>query len=551
MRSEGLKLARAWARGVLGILAFSLWGLLSLPANAAGTPEAEVLRGLLAADHGGYGDMQLPLARFYGERQFEPVWFKGVSPRPEVRQALDILRQAESHGLEVGDYPLPDLFAARDGQARGAADLALSLSLFRYLSDLHAGRVRLQSLGVQLDIAVRRPDLPVLVAAALAQGRLSALPESMAPPFPLYGQLRLALVRYRDLARGEFQTLPPVKKKLEPGQDYPALSVLRDRLVRLGDLPPTAGLPPRYEGELVEGVKHFQARHGLEPDGVIGRGSFTELNVPFSARVRQIELSLERLRWLRVPDGPKVVGVNIPEFRLRAFDIRGGQVMTRFSMKIIVGQAVLAKKTPIFDEDMRTIDFKPFWNVPPSIARAELVPKLRKDPGHFREQDMEVVPAKGGKPSTELSPEVLDAVAKGTLRIRQKPGAKNPLGPIKFVLPNNHDVYLHYTSSPRLFQKSRRDFSHGCIRLEEPVKLASFVLEDQPDWTEEKIRAAMAADKPSTVRLTNPVPVVIFYTTVVQEQDGQLHFFPDIYGLDAKLDAALKQRSFKRPVSRG
>ncbi|MDD5298067.1 MAG: L,D-transpeptidase family protein [Rhodocyclaceae bacterium] len=533
------------------MLVLVLSGSLSLSAFAAETPEAQALRSLLSAEPGRMKDMQVPLARFYGGNQFEPVWFRGHGVKPEARQALDILKQAESHGLEEGDYGPGDLSArlsgAADARSRAEADLSLSLALFRFLSDLHVGRVRPHSLGLDLDMGVERPDLPVLVAGALAQGRLASLPDSLAPQFPMYAGLRQVLARYRDLARSPFELLPVVKKKLEPGQAYPALALLRDRLVRLGDLPPTSILPPRYEGDLVEGVKHFQARHGLEPDGVIGVASFAQLNVPMAARYRQIELGLERLRWLKVPPVDKVVGVNIPEFRLRAFDIRNGEVLTRFSMKVIVGQAVLEKKTPVFQEDMRTIDFKPFWNVPPTIARAELLPKLRKNPGYLAQQEMEIVPASGGKPSTELTPEALAAVAHGSLRIRQRPGAKNPLGPIKFVLPNNHDVYLHYTSTPRLFQKSRRDFSHGCIRLEEPVALARFVLEDQPDWTEERIRAAMAAEKPSSVHLLHPVPVVIFYTTVVEEPDGRVFFLSDIYGLDPKLDVALKSRSASRP----
>jgi murein L,D-transpeptidase YcbB/YkuD len=542
---------------LLSLVTF-LWTLFVPLAHAAEVPEIQILRTLLASGElpgvGGFKDMQAPLTKFYGENQFQPIWYFGLALRPQAQQALDILRQAQSHGLEAEDYPAADLSArftrATDARSRAEADLSLSLILFRFLSDLHAGRVKPHSLGLALGVGADQPDSPDLVWAALRQGQLPTLPERLAPQFAMYGRLRLALARYRDLAQSESAPLPVVNKKLEPGQAYPALAALRDRLVRLGDLPPTAALPLIYEGALVEGVKHFQARHGLEPDGVIGRSSFTQLNVPFKDRVRQIEISMERLRWLRVPDSKKFVAVNIPEFRLRAFDIRDGQVDNRFSMKVIVGQAVLEKKTPVFQEDMRSIDFKPFWNVPPSIEKAELLPKLRKNPAYLAQQEMEILPVSGGRASTEITPEVLDAVARGALRIRQRPGAKNPLGPIKFVLPNSFDIYLHYTSSPRLFQKSRRDFSHGCIRLEEPVALARYVLEDQPEWNEARIRAAMAADKPSSVRLSHPVPVVIFYTTAVEEPDSQAYFLPDIYGLDAKLDAALKQRSAKRLTTR-
>lgn len=541
---------------LLSLLTFL--GHLFVPlAHSAEVPEVQILRSLLLSGElpgvGAFKDMQAPLTKFYSENQYQPIWYFGIPVRPQAQQALDILRLAPSHGLDAEDYPAADLSArlthAVDARSRAEADLSLSLVLFRFLSDLHVGRVKPQSQGFPLDMGADKPDLPGLVWTALRQGHMATLPDRLAPQFFMYGRLQQALNRYRDLAQTGFDPLPEVKKKLEPGQAYPALAALRDRLVRLGDLSPTVKLPARYEGDLVEGVKHFQARHGLEPDGVIGRASFLQLNVPIVDRVRQIEISLERLRWLRVPNGERVVAVNIPEFRLRAFDIRDGKVDTRFSMKVIVGQAVLEKKTPIFDEDMRYIDFKPFWNVPPSIAKAELLPKLRQNPAYLAQQGMEILPVSGGRPSTAVTPEALEAVDRGRLRIRQRPGGKNPLGPIKFVLPNSYDVYLHYTSSPRLFQKSRRDFSHGCIRLEDPVKLARFVLEDQPEWTEARIRGAMAAEKPSTVRLSQPVPVLIFYTTVVEETDGQVYFLPDIYDLDSKLNAALKQHSVRQLAS--
>lgn len=513
-------------------------------ARAEGGIESPILRELLIAA-GQSGKRQAVLARFYGDREFRPVWFRDGKPAPEARQVLEVLGQAEGHGLVPADYPAAALAGrlarAADGRERAEADLALSNALFLFLADLHGGRVHPRRLGAELDMPAREPDVAALVREALLAGRIAELPDRLVPPFPMYAGLRQALVRYRDLARAPFEPLPVVKK-LEPGQDYPALQALRDRLVRLGDLPPSEPVPRRYQGGIVEGMKHFQARHGLEADGVIGRGSFQALNVPFDQRARQIVLAMERLRWLRLPSAPRMVLVNIPEFRLRALDVKDGRAETRLAMNVIVGKAVLDKETPIFDEDMRSIDFQPFWNVPPSIAGKELLPKLRATPGYFADQDMEFVPVGGGAARREVTPEALEAVAQGRLRIRQKPGKKNPLGPIKFVLPNSHDVYLHYTSTPRLFQKARRDFSHGCIRVEEPVQLARFVLEDQPEWSEERIREAMAAEKPSSVRLARPVPVVIFYQTAVTEADGRVLFFQDIYGLDGKLEAALRER---------
>jgi murein L,D-transpeptidase YcbB/YkuD len=328
--------------------------------------------------------------------------------------------------------------------------------------------------------------------------------------------------------------------KLEPGQAYAGLALLAQRLQALDDLAPEAPTPPRYEGALVDAVTAFQQRHGLTADGVVGKATLAALQVSPAARVRQIELMLERLRWTPLMQAPQMIVINIPEFVLRAYEARDGRITVREQMKVIVGKA-MDTRTPLFNEDMRYIEFAPYWNVPPSIARGELVPRLRRDPGYFEREGFEFVTA-GGQVDTALSAARLDAVLAGQARIRQRPGPKNALGDIKFVFPNRDNIYLHHTPSVRLFERERRDFSHGCIRVEQPVALARFVLQGMPEWTEERIRLAMDGGTSSTLRLAQPVPVVIAYgTTLIR--DGKLRFFEDIYGHDRLLDAALRQRS--------
>ncbi|MDR3411721.1 MAG: L,D-transpeptidase family protein, partial [Formivibrio sp.] len=199
-------------------------------------------------------------------------------------------------------------------------------------------------------------------------------------------------------------------------------------------------------------------------------------------------------------------------------------------------------RTPIFNEDMRYIEFSPYWNIPPSIELSEVIPRLRRDPGYFQQQGYEFVTL-DGKVLTSLSAANLDAVSLGQMRIRQRPGPENPLGDIKFIFPNNENIYLHHTPAQLLFQRDRRDFSHGCIRVEDPVALAEFVLQDQPQWDEDRILAAMNKGTSSTLRLKEPLPVVITYATSVVEEDGRVYFFPDIYGQDELLDEALRQRT--------
>jgi murein L,D-transpeptidase YcbB/YkuD len=263
-----------------------------------------------------------------------------------------------------------------------------------------------------------------------------------------------------------------------------------------------------------------------------------------AARARQIELALERLRWTPLMQGPRMVVINIPEFVLRAYEVNDGRISVRRQMKVVVGKA-LDTRTPLFDEDMRFIEFSPYWNVPPSIARSEVVPRLRRDPGYLVREGFEFVGADGQVRSTFAAAE-LDAVLAGRSRIRQRPGPRNALGDIKFVFPNSDNIYLHHTPATQLFERERRDFSHGCIRVERPLELATFVLQGMPAWTEERIRAAMDKRESVTLRLAEPVPVLIAYGTTLVK-DGSIHFFDDIYGHDRALDAALRRHSLQHP----
>jgi murein L,D-transpeptidase YcbB/YkuD len=238
--------------------------------------------------------------------------------------------------------------------------------------------------------------------------------------------------------------------------------------------------------------------------------------------------------------GPRRIVVNLPEFVLRAYEVDpNGRIQVREQMKVIVGRA-LDTRTPQFDEAMRFVEFSPYWNVPDSIARKELVPKLRRDPGYYSRQGFEFVD-RAGRVVDGLTTDRLDAVLAGTLRLRQRPGDRNALGDIKFVFPNRDSIFLHHTPATALFARDRRDLSHGCIRVEHPVALARFVLQDEPGWTEARIRAAMAAGTPTTQALSRPLTVLITYGTALV-LGGRLHFFDDVYGHDRVLEAALRQR---------
>ena len=484
----------------------------------------------------------------------EGHWFKQGRPAPIAQAAVQVLERAADEGLNPADYDADGL-AKRVAQAAAPSSLPLSVNaqtalsdalaaaMRRYLHDLHYGRVDPASVYANFKLPPKTLNVAAALEAAVAAGNLAPAIHAATPQFPLYQALRPWLVRYRTLESDPawVGTLPPLPAtKLEPGAHYAGVPKLAARLVSLGDLPKDFVVPDHYQGPLVDGVKLFQKRHGLTPDGVIGKGTFEQLNTSPAARVEQIALTMERLRWTPLRQAPRMVVVNLPEFVLRAYELQpDGRIVVRARMKVIVGRA-LDTRTPLFDELMRAIEFSPFWNVPPSIARKELVPRLRRDPGYFDREGFEFVDPTGQVLAT-LGPARLDAVMAGTLRIRQRPGPRNALGDIKFVFPNRDGIYLHHTPATALFERDRRDFSHGCIRVEQPVELARFVLEGEAGWDEARIRQAMAAGTSTTLRLARPLPVLIAYGTALV-RDGRLHFFDDVYGHDRLLDAALRQR---------
>lgn len=481
-------------------------------------------------------------------------WFDGARPSPQAIGAVTLLQSAADWGLEPDDYDARRLARTLQQAQQAPIDLepqrrqidaALTQAVQRYLSDLANGRVAPTRVGANF-APIRRAtgDIRTQLQLALTDGSgIEALADRLARQTPMALPLQGALQRYRALEQHPAWNTPlptPSGGKLTAGQAYAGLATLAQRLSALGDLAPDLPLPAVFEPRLVAAVERFQLRHGLLVDGVIGRNTLEQLAVTPAQRVRQIALTMERMRWTPVLQAPRMIVVNVPEFMLRAYEVDQGRVKVRLAMNIIVGKA-LDTRTPLFDEDMRFIEFSPNWNVPYSIASKELVPRLRKDPDYFTQQGFEFV-SRSGAVIGALSDENLDAVLAGQLRIRQRPGPKNALGDIKFIFPNDASIFLHHTSTPRLFARPRRDFSHGCIRVEAPVALARFALQDDPLWTEERIREAMALGKSRTIRLQQPIPVLIAYSTVVVKQD-MVFFLADLYHHDARLDRALRDRS--------
>lgn len=503
---------------------------------------------------------QKVLSEIYPAAAAVPLWVDAsLRPTKSALDTLAVLNDAAAEGLDPADYRAADLATLgkklEAGQApavRDAAafDASMSLSMMRYLRHFHRGRVDPRDIGFLISLPPDEHDYAALLIDAARKDRVKATIESITPPLVQYRLLRSMLPRYRALALMEGTTFPRLgdspRKSIKPGDQAEALPIVRARLIALGDLradAPRLAEPPVYEGELVEGVKRFQARHGYEDDGVLGRATWTALNVPISWRVRQIELAMERMRWLPHLGDRAFVAVNVPMFRLFGWDRVPETGAPDFDMGVIVGRA-LNTRTPVFMGEMKYLTFLPYWNVPKSILQREIIPILRRNLGYLERQDMEMVDGQGDDASpVEPTSANVDLLAQGKLRLRQRPGPKNSLGQVKFMFPNDDNVYLHSTPAPELFGRARRDFSHGCIRVEDPVALAAWALNDQPEWTREKIIEAMSGKPSFRVLLTRPIRVVIYYVTAtVIPAENAVHFADDIYGHDLPLDQALRAR---------
>lgn len=497
------------------------------------------------------------LASLYRTGGFAALWVTPSGrPTSDAGAALDLLGGAAAEGLDPADYSASTLrgwFTALE-TGPGAAvsevaafDAGVSAGMLRYLRQVHMGRVDPRTIGFRMSAPADEHDFGALLRSALAAHRLTQTAAEWAPPLALYRRLRDMLAAYRTLAADpEIEHLPAITTPVRPGEPYAGLDALHRRLVAVGDLPSDVPLPTEssmYEGALVEGVRHFQMRHGLEADGLLGVATQAALRVPLVWRVRQIELALERLRWLPHLSPDRFLAVNIPMFHLWVWDSIPQDGAPTFGMGVIVGRA-LSTRTPVFAEEMRHIIFRPYWNIPPSILRSEILPALSRDPGYLGRHNMEIVSGEGddARP-VGITPESVSQLHQGRLRVRQRPGSTNALGLVKFVFPNDENIYLHGTPVPQLFSRSRRDFSHGCVRVADPTGLAEWALRGQDQWTRDRIVAAMNAGRPTRVNLLRPIQVILFYlTAVVMPEDGTIRFAEDIYGHDAKLDAALVRR---------
>jgi murein L,D-transpeptidase YcbB/YkuD len=497
-----------------------------------------------------YSDYQPAVLTFYDDRNNEVAWTRDGRPTKQALEFIQAFQDAAAKGLNPEDYDA-SRWAARIQRLAGKNeddfaqfDVAMTIAVMRYISDLHIGRVSPTHFDFDIDIDAKKYDLAEFVSDNAVDAEfVPKLIAGVEPNSEQYRKTEAALAHYLDLAKQQKQSpdiysqLPVPAKTVVLGDSYAAMSQLRMRLTLEDDLvlhgDPVPPVPMTYDKELSDAVKSYQHRHGITEDGKLNEQTVKSLNVPLSDRVVQLQDSLERWRWLPDPYLNARIIVNLPEFVLHAYDANHNQV---FTMKVVVGKVLGMHQTPVFAHMMKYLVFRPYWNVPTDIARKELVPHMEANKGYLAAKNFEVTNSKG----EVLTDYTVNQVAHGGVMVREKPGPKNSLGLVKFMFPNQYDVYLHSTPATELFNRSRRDFSHGCVRVQEPAKLAAWVLSDQPEWDLDKVTEAMEHGPDNRqVNLKTPIPIVIFYATAFVEDDGHTHFFDDIYGYDAQLQAVL------------
>jgi len=473
------------------------------------------------------------LARFYAARSYQPVWTKPVM----IGDLMDAIEDAEADGLVPEDYHIREIrrFSAdppRTPELQAKYELLLSDALLTLAYHLRFGKVDPESLDPNWNLngSGRQSAIEYRLQGALASGNIRELADALRPQHPKYLQLKKGLARYRAILRaGGWQQVPEGMPFREGMRDR-RVPLLRKRLQESGDLSGrvAADTSTVYDQAMADAVKRFQKRNGLEVDGVTGAATMRELNITAAQRVNQIRLNLERYRWFISDLEPTHVLVNIAGFTLQY--VENGRY--RWGTRVIVGKPY--RETPVFKADMQYIVFNPEWVIPPTILAKDALPAIRRNISYLDRKQLKVIDSKGRVVNPSSINWTAYSASNFPYRLQQSSGDHGALGRIKFMMPNKHIVYLHDTPTKDLFEKSSRTFSSGCIRIENPLDLAEFVLQDSVRWSRRNIEAAIETGKTSTVYLPRRIPVFLLYLTAVAEGDEVL-FREDVYRRDARL----------------
>jgi len=478
------------------------------------------------------------LTQFYEERSFKPAW-----EGKDAEQIVEALKGVERDGLTPSDYHLAaiekligDRETAASAETEADLDVLLTDAVAGMVDHVRYGLVRPASLDPRWNVDPRdgAPPLEQEVARIAAAGSVAEALEAEKPQHFIYRGLVGALAQLREIsAKGGWPTVPP-GKPIKPAETDARIPAVRARLLATGELQGSAEAnSPRYDAELQKAVELFQARHRLDPDGMIDKNMIDAMNVSAATRADQVRVNLERARWVLGGLGDNFLLVNLPAFK--AYLIRGEKNI--WEGRTQIGDE--ATQTPTFRADMQTVVLNPDWTVPPMILANEVLEGMRKDGDYLARKDLVVLDGN----NEEVDPGSIDwdeaTPATFPYTVRQPPGTDNALGRVKFLFPNKYSIYLHDTPSRTLFDSERRTFSHGCIRLEKPLELAELLLSGQDGWNSKRINQVLESGRTEYVALAHPLPVLIVYWTVSVGASGEIRYMQDFYDLDPRALAAL------------
>jgi murein L,D-transpeptidase YcbB/YkuD len=523
------------------------------------------------------------LPKLYEENNYSLFWIQSNGLSPQAYEMVEIIRNSGDEAFNPKDYNLKEIEStlsrmdndlesenSYDDEDLAELELLLSNAFLTYGHDLHYGRVRAEQINLELSTGERPVNLSNLLVTAIETNQVRGTLDGLLPKYPMYAKLRISLKEYREIAaNGGWQPVP-YGDKFKKGARGQRVLALSKRLKVTGELDSSTPEGDLFDETLDQAVRKYQQRNGLYVDGVVGKSTIEALNVPVEERISQIELTMERWRLLPQYLGNRYILVNIANFHLYGIENNNDTI----NMRIVVGKPQW--NTPMFSEEMTHLIINPYWNIPPSIFRDDIAPKIKQDPEYLAKrsidalglkapekivvEETEVVEVEDNLESTEVTDEnnaeekelsqaeiqnkqaqkeYASKVLSGKYRLRQNPGPGNPLGRIKFLFPNKHSVYLHDTPNRGFFKRAQRNFSHGCIRVEKPLELAEFVLSSNPNWTQSAIQSSINRGKTKTVYLDQTIPVYVLYFTAWVDNEGSVNFHKDVYGLDKTLYNAL------------
>ena len=493
------------------------------------------------------------IPKFYQQRGFSPAWTGKEGILPQARSLVAEINRADQEGLRPDDYHRANIVSlvkeidrkqavgeTVDAQIWVDLDLLLTDAFMLYSSHLFAGRVNPETIHSDWVVVNPTADLTDILGSALNSNQIARALRDLQPLHSGYFGLKQSLAQYRNIAKKDDRPSVSPGINLRKGDTGISVQRLHERLVILGDLEDTEKDPVDFFDEATElAVMGFQKRHGLKSDGMVGPRTLEMLNIPIQQRARQIELNMERWRWIPRDLGDRYILVNIAGFKLSVIE----NLHRMLEMRVVVGRPY--RRTPVFSAKMTYMVINPYWNIPASLVFKDLLPKIQKNDNYLAQKGIKVF-KDWSKGAPEIDPETVDwkKIERQNFpyKLRQDPGPRNALGRIKFIFPNKFAVYLHDTPQRSHFNETHRDFSSGCIRTEKPVDLARYLVRDDHQWSEEQLSATIEAGETTVIELQRPIFVHLQYWTAWVDENGRLNFRNDIYDRDRLLDQALKER---------